>query len=101
MSRKRMLASGQIGAAAHPLPVVRFTAICELLAAIGLVVPPLVGIAEPLAGWAAVVLAIVMIGAMAIHTRLAVTEHRPKEWRNVAINVAILAVCLFVAVRWT
>ena len=100
MSRERMLATGQTGAAAYPLPVVRFTATCELLAAVGLVVPPLVRIAEPLVGWSAIGLAIVMIGAMAMHSRLAVTKQQPKEWRNVAINVAILAVCLFVAVQW-
>ncbi|MBO0884525.1 MAG: DoxX family protein [Mycobacterium sp.] len=100
MSRERMLATGQTGAAAYPLPVVRFTAACELLAAVGLTLPPLVGIAEPLVGWAAVGLAIVMTGAMAMHSRLAVTEQRLKEWRNVAINVGLLVACLFVAVQW-
>jgi uncharacterized membrane protein YphA (DoxX/SURF4 family) len=97
MSRERMQATGQTGAAAYPLPVVRFTAVCELLAAVGLIVPPLVGIAPELAGWAAVGLVIVMIGAMAMHARLAVTQHQPSEWRNVAVNVLILLVCLFVA----
>jgi uncharacterized membrane protein YphA (DoxX/SURF4 family) len=100
MSRERMLATGQTGAVAFPLPVVRFTATCEVLAAVGLVVPPIVGIAEPLVGWSAVGLIIVMIGAIAMHSRLAVTEQQPKEWRNVAFNVAILAACLFVAVQW-
>lgn len=100
MSIERMLATGQTGAAAYPLPVVRFTAACELLAAVGLIVPPLVGVAEPLAGWAAVGLAVVMVGAMAMHARLAVTNQQPKEWRNVAVNVTILAVCLFVAIHW-
>ena len=97
MSRERMLATGQTGAAAYPLPVVRFTAVCELLAGVGLIVPPLVGIAPELAGWAAVGLVIVMIGAMAMHARLAVVQHRPREWGNVAANVVILLVCLFVA----
>ncbi|HEY7052950.1 MAG TPA: DoxX family protein [Mycobacterium sp.] len=100
MSHERMLASGQTGAAAYPMPVVRFTAACELLAAVGLIVPPLVGIAEPLVGWAAAGLAVVMIGAMAMHSRLAVTQAEPKEWRNVAINIGLLVVCVFVAVQW-
>ena len=100
MSRERMQATGQTGAAAYPLPVVRFTAACELLAAVGLIVPPLVGIAEPLVGWAAVGLAVVMIGAMAMHTRLAITKQQMKEMGNVAINVSLLAVCVFVAVQW-
>ncbi|WP_275295692.1 DoxX family protein [Amycolatopsis sp. La24] len=98
MSRERLLETGQTGVAAYPMPVVRFTAICELLAAAGLLLPRLTGIAPVLTGWAAAGLAVVMIGAMAGHARLAVTEHRPKEYRNVAANVVILAVCVFVAV---
>jgi uncharacterized membrane protein YphA (DoxX/SURF4 family) len=97
MSRERMLATGQTGAAAYPLPVVRFTAVCELLAVIGLVVPPLVGVTPALAGWAAVGLAVVMLGAMAMHARLALTQHRSREWFNVGVNLVILLVCLFVA----
>lgn len=98
MSRERLLETGQTGVAAYPMPVVRFTAICELLAAAGLILPRLTGIAPVLTGWAAAGLAVVMIGAMAGHARLAVTEHHPKEYRNVAANVVILAVCVFVAV---
>jgi uncharacterized membrane protein YphA (DoxX/SURF4 family) len=100
MSREQMVASGQTGAAAYPLPVVRFTAACEVGAAVGLIAPALTGIAEPLVGWAAVGLAIVMVGAMAMHSKLAVTEKRAKEWRNVATNVGLLAVCVFVAAHW-
>jgi len=100
MSRERMLATGQTGAAAFPLPVVRFTATCELLAAVGLILPPLVGIAEPLVGWAAIGLVIVMIGALAMHSKLAIAQQQPKEWRNVGVNVVILVACLFVAVQW-
>lgn len=100
MSRETMLATGQTGAAAYPLPVVRFTAICELLAAVGLIAPPLIGVAEPLVGWAAIGLTIVMIGAMAMHSKLALTQRQPKEWRNVCVNVAILLTCIFVATQW-
>ena len=98
MSRQRMLETGQTGAAAYPLPVVRFTAICELFAVVGLILPVLLGIAPVLTGWAAVGLAVVMVGAMAMHGRLAVVQHKPAEWRNVGINGVIFAVCVFVAV---
>ena len=98
MSRDRMLATGQTGAAAFPLPITRFTAACELLAVIGLILPRLWGVAETLTGWAAVGLAVVMLGAMGMHAKLAVTQHRATEWRNASFNVAILALCVFVAV---
>jgi uncharacterized membrane protein YphA (DoxX/SURF4 family) len=97
MSKERMLATGQTGAAAYALPVVRFTAICELLAVVGLIVPHLVNIAPVLTGWAAVGLCVVMIGAIAMHSRLAVTQRRAAEWRNVGINLIILAICVVVA----
>jgi uncharacterized membrane protein YphA (DoxX/SURF4 family) len=97
MSQQRMLETGQTGAAAYPLPVVRFAAICELLAAVGLILPVLLGIAPVLTGWAAVGLAVVMVGAMAMHGRLAVVQHKAAEWRNVGVNVVLLAVCVFVA----
>jgi uncharacterized membrane protein YphA (DoxX/SURF4 family) len=97
MSQQRMLETGQTGAAAYPLPVVRFAAICEILAAVGLILPLLLGIAPVLTGWAAVGLAVVMVGAMAMHSRLAIVQHKSAEWRNVGVNVALLAVCVFVA----
>ncbi|WP_086853050.1 DoxX family protein [Amycolatopsis kentuckyensis] len=97
MSQQRMLETGQTGAAAYPLPVVRFAAVCEILAAVGLILPLLLGIAPVLTGWAAVGLAVVMVGAMAMHSRLAIVQRKPAEWRNVGVNVALLAVCVFVA----
>jgi len=97
MSQQRMLETGQTGAAAYPLPVVRFTAISELFAALGLILPVLLGIAPVLTGWAAVGLAVVMVGAMAMHGRLAVVQHKAAEWRNVGVNAVLLAVCVFVA----
>ncbi|HET6710555.1 DoxX family protein [Amycolatopsis sp.] len=97
MSQQRMLETGQTGAAAYPLPVVRFAAICELLAAVGLILPLLLGVAPALTGWAAVGLAVVMVGAMAMHGRLAIVQYKAAEWRNVGVNVVLLAVCVFVA----
>lgn len=97
MSQQRMLETGQTGAAAYPLPVVRFAAICEILAALGLILPLLLGIAPVLTGWAAVGLAVVMVGATAMHGRLAIVRHTPAEWRNVGVNMVLLAMCVFVA----
>lgn len=90
MSREKMSASGQTGAAAIPLPLVRFTATMELLAAIGLILPQATGIAPGLTVAAALGLCVVMIGAASIHTRL----HEPQ---NVAVNAVVFALCLFVA----
>ncbi len=42
--KDRLIASGQTGVAPFPLPVIRVTAFCELLGAIGILVPRLVGV---------------------------------------------------------
>jgi len=90
MSRERMIATGQTGIALFPMWMVRFTAICELLAVVGLVVPWLTGIAPVLTPLAAVGLAVVMVGAASSHARL-------REPRNVSANAVLFALCVFVA----
>jgi uncharacterized membrane protein YphA (DoxX/SURF4 family) len=91
MSKDRLLAIGQTGAATFPMPVVRFTAAMELLAAVGLILPWATGIAHVLTPAAAVGLGIVMVGAAGSHIRLG-------ELRNVAANGVLFALCLFVAI---
>ncbi|WP_231639747.1 DoxX family protein [Mycobacterium sp. Marseille-P9652] len=91
MPRDRLIATGQTGIAPFPMPVVRLTAFSELLGAIGIVVPRLVGVAEFLIPAAAGGLAIVMVGAMASHAYL-------REPRNVAVNVAIFIAAVTLAV---
>ncbi|OBG32174.1 DoxX family protein [Mycobacterium alsense] len=91
MPRERLLATGQTGIAPFPMPVVRVTAFCELLGAIGLVLPRLVGIAEFFIPAATGGLAVVMVGAMASHAHL-------REPRSVALNVAIFVAAVTVAV---
>ena len=91
MSRERLIATGQTGIAIYPMPVVRFTAACELLGAVGVVGPWATGIAPVLTPAAAVGLGLVMIGAAYAHTRL----HEP---RNVAANAVLFSACVFVAV---
>jgi uncharacterized membrane protein YphA (DoxX/SURF4 family) len=80
--KERLIASGRTGIAPFPLPVIRATAFCELLGAIGILVPRLVGVAEFLTPAAAAGFAIVMVGAIASHAYL-------REPRNVALTTLI------------
>ena len=89
MARERLLATGQTGIAMFPMPVVRFTAAMEVLAAIGLVLPWLTGTAKVLTPAAAGGLCIVMIGAAWAHSRL-------REPRAVAANAVFFALAAFV-----
>lgn len=88
--RQRLLDTGQTGIAVFPMPVVRFTAICELLGAIGIVLPRLTGIAPFLTPLAATGFAVVMVGAAASHLKLG------EPWTALG-NLAILAASAFVA----
>jgi uncharacterized membrane protein YphA (DoxX/SURF4 family) len=89
MGRERLLATGQTGVAMFPMPVVRFTAAMEVLAAVGLVAPWLTGIAKVLTPLAAAGLCAVMIGAAWAHTRL----HEP---RSVAVNALLFSLAAYV-----
>jgi uncharacterized membrane protein YphA (DoxX/SURF4 family) len=89
-SKERMLATGQTGVVFFPLPVIRVVAALELAAVAGLVLPGLTGVAPGLTPAAAIGLGVVMVGAAASHTRL-------KEPRAVAVNLVLLALCVFVA----
>lgn len=91
MSKPRLIASGQTGVAPFPVPVIRFTAACELVATIGLIAPAASGVLPVLTGFAAIGLGVVMVGAIASHISL-------REPVAVAVNTFILAMCCFVAV---
>jgi uncharacterized membrane protein YphA (DoxX/SURF4 family) len=91
LSRQRLIDTGQTGIAVYPMPVVRFTALCEVLAAAGLVLPWATGIAPVLTPLAAAGLCVVMVGAARAHARL-------REPRNVAINAVLFALALTVAI---
>jgi hypothetical protein len=71
--------------------VIRVTAFCELLGAIGILVPRLVGVAEFVIPAAAGGFAIVMVRAIASHAYV-------REPRNVALTVAIFITAVTVAV---
>lgn len=90
MSKERMLATGQTGAAAMPLGFVRFIAICEILGAVGLVAPRSFGIYPELTSLVAVGLAVIMAGAAVVHYRI-------HELRPILINVVLFSLCIVVA----
>jgi len=91
MSRERLIATGQTGIAVYPMPVVRFTACCELAGALGIVLPWATGVARVLTPLAGLGLAAVMVGAGYAHLRL-------REPRTALANLAILVLALVVAV---
>jgi hypothetical protein len=69
---------------------VKSIGVLEILAAIGLIVPALTGIAPVFVPLAAVGLVLVMLGAAALHARR-------KEIPNIFIALTILAFAVFVA----
>ena len=69
---------------------VKVIGVVEVLGAIGLILPPLTGIAPFLVGWAAVGLAIVMAGAIAIHVRR-------EETKDIVVPIILLLLAAFVA----
>lgn len=69
---------------------IRFIGVVEALGAIGLIVPPLVGIAPVLAPLAATGLAITMALAIVVHIRR-------KESQAVVMNLVLMAAAIFVA----
>lgn len=71
-------------------PVVRFIGTAEVLAALGLLVPALTGIAVFLTPLAATGLIFLMLGAVGTHLRR-------KEFANVATSVVLLALAATVA----
>lgn len=98
--KDRIIATGQTGVVWYSVPFIRFIAACELLGAAGLILPWLLGCARILTPLAAVGLGIIMIGAAGSHARL-VRQGGPRSARerfNVAVNLALLSACAFVAV---
>jgi uncharacterized membrane protein YphA (DoxX/SURF4 family) len=90
-SRDRMIETGQTAAKIVPLGYLRVAGVTELLAVLGLILPWVTGVARVLTPVAAAGFGAVMILASTVHMRL-------REPRNVAANMAILALCLFVSI---
>ena len=92
--KQRVLQLGMSGVVNIPVPLMRFTALCEVFGVIGLVLPYAAGIVPFLTPAAAVGLGMIMIAAGVIHLRL----HEP--W-TAAGNMILLALCVLVAIgRW-
>jgi uncharacterized membrane protein len=77
-----------------PLGIVRAIGVAEVLGAIGLILPPLVGVLPWLALVAAIGLFVVQIGAVIVHRR-----RREAVWLNVALLV-LTAVVVWLATIW-
>ena len=71
--------------------VTRITGVLEILGAIGLILPALTGIVPILSAFAAVGLALVQVGAIAIHIRRG-------EFKGLPMNVVLLLIAVFIAV---
>ncbi|MGY0019843.1 DoxX family protein [Streptomyces sp. cg35] len=79
-----------------PMPYVRAIGVLEVLGALGLVLPPLTGIAVGLAVAAAVGLVLVQIGGLALHLSRG-------EVKVIGLNIALLllaAVAAWLATGW-
>lgn len=79
-----------------PMPVVRAIGVLEVLGSMGLILPPLTGVAPWLAVAAAVGLVLLQIGASRVHLR--------RGDRQIALNLALLltaAVTAWTATAWT
>jgi len=81
---------------AVPLPFVRTIGALEVLAALGLILPPLTGIAAALALAAAIGLAVLQLAAIGLHLRRG-------EAKLIGLNlvlVALIAVTIWLATVW-
>lgn len=78
-------------------PAVRLIGVAEVLGAIGLILPPLTGIAPILAPVAAVGLALVQVGAVAFHLRRGEAKVLPM---NLALLLAAVAAAVLGFFVW-
>ena len=72
--------------------IIKELGVLEILAAVGLVVPPLVDIAPILTPVAASGLAVTMVGAAVTHAR------RGGEGQNIMVNLVLLVLLVFLAI---
>jgi uncharacterized membrane protein YphA (DoxX/SURF4 family) len=88
--KDKLVTSGQGWAQDFSPTSIRLIGLAEILGAIGLVLPAAVHVAPVLVPLAAVGLALVMVGAAVIHARR-------NEPMNIAVNVVLIALAVFVA----
>ncbi|GGA85808.1 DoxX family protein [Puia dinghuensis] len=92
LSEQQLIARGQTGVAGYSAGAIRFIGVSEILGSIGLILPWWTGIMPLLTPVAAACFAVIMLMAAPIHMRL-------KEKRNVATNLVLLGLSLFVALE--
>src|ERR1700731_2521864 len=90
LPKDKLLTSGQGWAQDFSPTSIRLIGLAEILGAIGLVLPAAVHIAPILVPLAAVGLALVMVGAAVVHARR-------NEPMNIAVNVVLIALAVFVS----
>jgi uncharacterized membrane protein YphA (DoxX/SURF4 family) len=91
-TKAELVEAGQGWAGDLPDSVVQLIGVAEVAAVLGLIVPGAFDIVTWLVPAAAIGLGALMVGATATHTRR-------REYPNVAMNVVLLAVAVFVAVE--
>ncbi|GLE51679.1 DoxX family protein [Mycobacterium montefiorense] len=88
--KDQLVVAGQGWAQDYNATSIRLIGLVEILGAIGLALPPAVHVAPILTPLAAIGLALVMIGAAALHARR-------KEARNIVVNLVLLILAVIVA----
>ena len=89
-SEQWLVTHNQTGVAGLSGTVIKFIGICEILGAIGLILPWWLNILPILTPIAAIGFCIIMVLAAPRHYRL-------REPKNVAINIIVFLLCAFVA----
>lgn len=93
-TKQRTIELGMTGVVDVPMPVMRFTAVCEALGVIGLFAPSITDMLLIMTPLAALGLGVIMVCAAGLHLRLG-------EAKTAFGNVVLLGLCLFVAYgRW-
>jgi uncharacterized membrane protein YphA (DoxX/SURF4 family) len=88
--KDKLVTAGQGWAQDYSQTNIRLIGLAEILGAIGLVLPAVVHIAPILVPLAAVGLVLVMVGAAVVHARR-------NEPMNVAVNLVLITLAIFVA----
>ena len=88
--KDKLAASGQGWAQGYDQSSIRLIGLAEILGAIGVILPAAVHIAPILVPIAATGLVLVMVGAAVVHARR-------NEPMNVAVNLVLIALAVFVA----
>lgn len=89
-SKKKFVASGMGWAEAFPAWGVKLIGLLEVLGAVGLILPPLTGIAPMLAPWAAIGLVLVQAGA-------AITHLSRREAKMLSVNTPLMLLAVVAA----